>query len=65
MDIKELKKVVLAMDSKRRDDLLVTLVEGVFDDFYEYPIDYATALAESIENITGVDDLVSELPEMF
>ena len=64
MTSKDLWRVVLAMDSKRKDDLLVSLVDAVFDDFFDYSIDYAENLSEIIENITGLENLSEYLPEL-
>jgi hypothetical protein len=64
MTSKDLRRVVLAMDSKRKDDLLVSLVDAVFDDFFDYSIDYAENLSEIIENITGLENLSEYLPEL-
>jgi hypothetical protein len=65
MNVKELKKVVLAMDSKRKDDLLVSLVEALFDSDIEYAIDYAENMVEIVENITGAEYLTDLLPPML
>jgi hypothetical protein len=64
-DKKELKKVVLDMDRESQVFLACSLVEGIFDEDFEYTIDYVENLVNIVESITGVDNLVNELPPML
>jgi hypothetical protein len=55
--VSEVKEIILAMDSKRKDDLLTQLVMSVFDDFFEDDCDRVEDMLEVIENISGIENL--------
>jgi hypothetical protein len=55
--VSEVKEIILAMDSKRKDDLLTQLVMSVFDDFFKDDCDRVEDMLEVIENISGIENL--------
>jgi hypothetical protein len=54
----EVKKIILAMDRKRKDDLLTQLVMSIFDDFFEDDCDRVEDMLEIVENISGIENLL-------
>jgi hypothetical protein len=56
-NIQDVKKVVMAMDDLRKNDLLCQLIEVVFDDFFGDDADRVDAMVEQIENISGIENL--------
>ena len=58
-NVKGVVQEVLAMDAKRKDDLLTQLVMSIFDDFFDDDIDRVEDMLEMIENISGIENLLS------
>jgi len=57
-------KEVMAMDTRRKDDLLTQLVMIIFDNFYEDDLDRVEEMMDQIENIAGVE-IYKNLQSLF
>ena len=55
----DVRRAVKNLDPKRKDDLLAQLIEAVFDDFFDDDLDRVEDMLETIENITGLENLMS------
>ena len=57
-------KEVMAVDTRRKDDLLTQLVMIIFDNFYEDDLDRVEEMMDQIENIAGVE-IYKNLQSLF
>ena len=55
----DVRRVIKNLDQKRKDDLLTQLVEAVFDDFFDDDLGRVEDMLETIENISGLENLMS------
>jgi hypothetical protein len=57
MNKRDLASALVALDIKRKDDLICSLVDAIFDMEYDYDFDQMDNIIEVIENISGIDNL--------
>lgn len=53
--IDSLKVHIKNMDAKRQQDLLLSLIDHLYDDFYDFEDARLDAMEESVKNIAGIE----------